>query len=352
MASLYVKKNSPFWYIEFVDKDGKKINRSTKLRRDDRHQTIEAKKLVNDMEAASLERRFKETSIKWGDWVDKFFIRRCKSKLTLERYRNCWKWLTYFFVEKKIIGPAYVFYKTALDYLEWRTGYVKKTGKSVGKNTSLMEVKVLSLVMQEAVRLEYINANPVQKLGISRDTPDEKRPLEDEEIIACRKALINEPDWMRYSFEIGLLTGCRLRETAIPLRYINLERNTITFPSPKGGNKKSFSVPIRNDLRPTIEEMVKRKYVVEFPFQPSRRWGQFFNKIGLKDICFHCLRVTFVTRLALKGVPLPVAMKLVNHGSDLVHRIYIRLNVEDLREHVNSTPYPSVSFSTSGIQNT
>ena len=341
MASLYPKKNSPFWYIEFTDEKGEKVNRSTKYRRDNVHQTIAAKQLLNQIEAKGLAREYRETSIQWGKWVNDFFKRRCKSKLTLERYQDGWKWAEFFFIQNKISGPALVRYQTALDYMEWRTSYVKKTGKTVCKNTALLEVKIMALVMNEAVKLGYIPANPINKLGISREEVEEKPALTDDEIITCRKALKKEPEWMRYAFEISLLTGCRLRETSIPLNCINLQRNTITFPSPKGGKKRAFSIPIRADLRPTIKEMISKKYVIQFPFQPSRRWQQFFQKVGLDHLCFHCLRVTFITRLSLEGVPLQAAMRLVNHGSDLVHRIYIRMNVDDLQKYADSARLPS-----------
>ena len=32
---------------------------------------------------------------------------------------------------------------------------------------------------------------------------------------------------------------------------------------------------------------------MEFSFQPTRRWQQFFIKIKKPHLCFHCLRVTY-----------------------------------------------------------
>lgn len=352
MASLYPKKNSPYWHIHFKNPAGKWANKSTGFRRDNRQETILAKKLVHEMEFRGLVKQSKESSIQWGKWVEEFFKRRCKSKLTLERYLDGWKWCYFYFIEKKIIGPAFVNYQTALDYIEWRTSYKKKTGRVVSKNTALLEVKILSLVLQECVKLGYIQSNKIQKLGIPRDIVAEKPALSDEEIIICKKALLKEPDWMRISFEISLNTGCRLRETAIPLNCIDSKRDMITFPTPKGGKKRAFSIPIPDGLRPTINEILKRRFIVAFPFQPSRRWQQFFKKVELPHLCFHCLRVTFVTRLAQEGVPLSVAMKLVNHGSELVHRIYVRLTVDDLRPYANSVRLPSLRVSNAKIRRT
>lgn len=79
-------------------------------------------------------------------------------------------------------------------------------------------------------------------------------------------------------------------------------------------------------LRPLFEEFLrgKEKFTVEFPFQPSRRWQQFFIKIRQPHLCFHCLRVTYVNRLRRAGVPREAAMRLVNHSSELVHQNSIR----------------------------
>ena len=45
-----------------------------------------------------------------------------------------------------------------------------------------------------------------------------------------------------------------------------------------------------------------------------------------------------MTRLHRAAVPVSAAMRLVNHSSEAVHRIYWRLNVEDVR------PYADVSL--------
>jgi integrase len=85
-------------------------------------------------------------------------------------------------------------------------------------------------------------------------------------------------------------------------------------------------------LKPLLERLKAegRHHTVDFPFQPSRRWQQFFAKLKMPHLCFHCLRVTYVNRLRRAGVPREVAMRLVNHSSELVHRIYQREKVEDV----------------------
>ena len=106
---------------------------------------------------------------------------------------------------------------------------------------------------------------------------------------------------------------------------IDLEAETITFPAPKGGEVKSFTIPMPDALQ-TTSEMMKadgRKVTLQMPFQPSRKWGH-FKTLGLDHLCFHCLRVTKVTRLRREGVPREVAMRFLNHSSELIHLVYDR----------------------------
>jgi integrase len=156
--------------------------------------------------------------------------------------------------------------------------------------------------------------------------------LSDGEIVAIKTALAEEPEWMQTAFEIALHTGCRLRETRIPMSCVDFAEDKITFPSPKGGETRAFSIPMPTALRPLLDRLVndRKKHTLEFPFQPSRRWQQFFIKVKMPHLCFHCLRVTYVNRLRRAGVPRDTAMRLVNHASDLVHQIYQREKVEDV----------------------
>jgi integrase len=95
-------------------------------------------------------------------------------------------------------------------------------------------------------------------------------------------------------------------------------------------------------IRPLLVRLAneKHRYTLEFPFQPSRRWQQFFIKVKKTHLCFHCLRVTYVNRLRRAGVPREVAMRLVNHASELVHQIYQREKVEDLVQWRDAVQFP------------
>ena len=343
MASLYRKKGSPFWFVQFVDSDRRRRNKSTGLRADDPGQTAQARTLRAQLEAKELSRGAVPEGGAWDSWVPGFLDRHCESARTHERYLDAWKWLALWLQVRKLHSPRDITYRTVLDYVEWRTSYKKKSGNTVGRNTAIFELKTLAMIMGEAVRLGHIEANPLVSLKLRRDKAARKPELSDKEIAAIRGALSEEPEWMQTAFEIGLHTGCRLRETRIPLNCIDFQEGKITFPTPKGGEERAFSIPMPSALKPLLERLraAKRRYTLEFPFQPSRRWQQFFIKVRLLHLCFHCLRVTFVNRLRRAGVPREGAMRLVNHASELVHRIYQRETVEDVVKWRDAVQFPS-----------
>jgi len=335
MASIYRKEKSPFWFIQFIDADGKRRNKSTGLRADDPGETVKAKTLRAQMEAKELSRTAGEVSGgAWEQWVPQYLKRHCESSRTFERYTGNWSWLAFWLQEKHFHTPRAITYRNALEYIDWRTTYKKKSGKTAGRNTAIMELKLLAMIMGEAVRLGHADANPLVSLKLKRDKAAKKPELTDEDIREIREALKDEPEWMQTAFEISLHTGCRLRETRLPLSCVDFQEDKITFPAPKGGETRAFSIPMPTALRPLFESMgkAKRKFTIDFPFQPSRRWQQFFVKIKKPHLCFHCLRVTYVNRLRRAGVPREAAMRLVNHASELIHQIYQREKVEDVAQ--------------------
>ena len=85
----------------------------------------------------------------------------------------------------------------------------------------------------------------------------------------------------------------------------------------------------------------RKSHTLDFPFQPSRRWQQFFIKHKLTHLCFHCLRVTYINRLRRAGVPREAAMRLVNHASALVHEVYQREKVDDVMQWRDAIKFPT-----------
>src|SRR5581483_7708845 len=131
-------------------------------------------------------------------------------------------WLQY----ERIRSPRQLMYRRAVEYVDWGTTFKKRAGKTVGRNTAILELKMLSLIMGEAVRLGHAEANPLASLKIRRDKAAKKPGLTEREIVEIQ---LDEPERMRTSFEISLNTGCRLRGTRIPMTCINSKESRLHF---------------------------------------------------------------------------------------------------------------------------
>lgn len=336
MASLF--KKGSYWYLEFKDRDGVWRNKSTGLRWDDAKETKQAHLVRSKAESAEIAHEIKKVAKEGWDWVDEYLQSHCTNEKTLARYLATWETFLFFLSETGVKCARELDHNAIVKYVKWRTTRKKRSGKTVAANTAIMDLRVMSQVMAEAMRRNLADRNPAKGHGFRKTKPKKKPEMTDDEIAKIWTALQDKDEWMRDSFLIALHTGCRLRETMIPMNCVDLKANTITFPSPKGGEEKAFSIPMPTALRPMFERMKAdgRKVTLTMPFQPSRKWGHLFEMLGLSHLCFHCLRVTKVTRLRREAVPREVAMRLVNHSSELIHILYDRHRVEDLRAYCDA----------------
>ena len=105
MAYLYRKNRSPFWYVVFLDAQGKEWHRSTGFQADDPNAASRAKALRAELEAKEHHHEPGAVTESWDSWVPRFFDRHCKSKLTLERYLDVWKWVSLWMQRERILSP-------------------------------------------------------------------------------------------------------------------------------------------------------------------------------------------------------------------------------------------------------
>lgn len=336
------------WYIVYYDPHGyTRKHEATPFRLDDPEGKGHAYAMA--VERAKLSRLADDggsRAERWEAWVVPFFEQRYRrSPLSCRRYLTSWKYVQRYLNEKKIAGPRAVTFQHLRDYIEWRTSEVhqKRSGKLVSHNTAMTDIEGFRIVMGEAVRRGWRLDNPCRELGISRDPPKEKREITDEEmgriIVALDKLVAERPhkDWMRISWEIARWQGCRLSETQFEIRkHVNFAENTIWF---RGKGGKIVNTTLHPALKPFLQNLLKegRAVTCRFPRMgiaaqgaASKFFRQFFDELGLPDICFHCTRVTVITKLLRAKVPLADVMAFIGHADEEVNRIYRRLKPRDL----------------------
>lgn len=340
-ASVYRREGaSQKWYVSYwCTKRLKRVHEATPWRIDDptgekhamAYAAAKARAATAIMGSAKLEA--------WGVWVEKFLTDRYRGvPKTLTRMTNGWDWIRVFLNEHQLAVPAAVDYRHVLQYVDWRQTKKRHCGKRISRNTTLTEVKIWGLIMREAIRRGFATSNPCERLGLKRDPAKKKPEMTDTEIATIRAALVKREGglpltarWMTISFEIAIHQGCRLSETQLPLTAI--EENTICFTAKgRNGQPHIFTTTLHPGLKPLIAQLraAGATTTCQLPKMASKDWHFFFRELELPHLCFHCTRVTVITRLARAGVPIQQAMKFVGHASEAVHEIYNRLKAEDL----------------------
>lgn len=337
MAYLYKRTGSPYWWICYVNARGQRVRESTMYRVASAGEHRKAKELLRERRIEEMQRQgVWLAGGRWEKWVEDFTARRyADSPKSLLRYRKAWDHLAAFLTERKATCPAHVDYQLCLDYLAWREG------QGSHPNTALVELKFLGVVMGEAVRRGFARGNPVLKLGVKRRKAQEKPDIPDDHLAIILAELEGQPQWMRDCVAIGMATGLRLSECNLAMPDVDLANRSITIRSPKGGAERGFSIPYDDALAPLLARLKAarpQQTAWDWPPSPAKMLWTFFRKCsekhGLPHYSFHCLRVTFITRGARRGVPQAVMMKLVNHASAAVHRIYQRLSLGDTRQYL------------------
>lgn len=333
MASYFIRKDSPFYWVKEKRADGSWSNKSSGIR----HGLPGAVRRISQYVAtmARDEEIFSDdgNGVLLKNWVPQFIERHCSNVKIRIRYVNSWANLSQFLKEKKALHPAEVTYGLVLDYLEWRTSAKlakKNNRRTSSRNTAIYEVKVLGLILNEAVRLGYIYANPIQRMGLKKDKPKEKREITRDEEEAIWSVLKDEAQWMRDCWVIAMKQGCRLSEVQVPLKQVDFESDVIRF-NTKGG--RVHDAPMHRDVRKIAfrRQREGEQLLCVLPQNASKEWSKFFDRLGMPELSFHCTRVTVVTRLARAGFSQAQTMQYVGHASEVIHSVYRKLKAADVK---------------------
>lgn len=351
-ASTYKRAGRPVYYISYYSVPKmKRVHEATTFRTDDPEGRRKAYELAQDKAKAAAAYKGNSDNERWETWVlpwlEKHYARQAK---TLSRYKTSWRWVLLYLVEHKIPGPRALTFQQVHDYHEWRMNFKKRTGRTAGHNTAIADIKMLQVVMNEALRREWVVVNPCTALGIRRLRGKEKLEIPDDDmayiIAEMDKRAAENPkgyQWLRTAWEIARWQGCRIGETRIELRrQVNLRDGLLTiYGKGRDGQPKVIETLIHPELRPLFEKMIaeKRQWTLELPKMYGRDCWRFFQSIGMPQYSFHCTRVTVITKGARAGVPEAQMMAYIGHGKSDVHRIYQKLKARDLTRATAAISY-------------
>ncbi len=198
-------------------------------------------------------------------------------------------------------------------------------------------------------------------LKVENDRRRRRRSLTSEE---CRRLLaaaaaskrrlggMTGPD-RKVFYAVALSTGLRRNELgSLTTASFQLDADppTVTAEGVWTKNRKTATLPLRQDVAAELREWLQRKPTGRplFPVKGRKRKAMLradLKAAGIEPVVdgraidLHALRVSFITHLALGGVPLTVAQKLARHSDPrLTANVYTSLGLADLQKAVEALP--------------
>ena len=198
------------------------------------------------------------------------------------------------------------------------------------------ERTTLSQIFAKAQDWGLCDVNPVQGTTHLQENNEAPRPITPDEEAQLMAVL---PEHLKPIVTLALHTGLRLGELgAQRWSDINLVDAHLVVTRPKSGRREVL--PLNDTAYSVLASLPQTHEVVfpEMPVQMSRVFRRWVHKAGLPStITFHCLRDTYISRLA-PYCAAPTLMALARHRSLDTTRRYLHIEERHLRqavEHLN-----------------
>jgi integrase len=349
-TSVYRRPDSPYWCISYSSPTKlRRVHERTRFRLDDlANGKRNALRYAAEKSAEAEILRTGRKGEAWEAWAPDYLKVRYGGSavpppLTYVRYRTAWERLSEYLAEVGCRTPADLTYSIAAGFIEWACARRRRSGRRLSRNTAISEFVVLGIIQREAVRRGFAQGNPCHRAELRRVPRKEKPEITDAQFELIERRLAEKEGhlplvdrWMTISFAIAKCHGTRSSATQIPMSSIDFAAGTIRFSEKGSGQgKKVYTVAIHPALLPLLTNLrdAGATQTCSLPAGKSQEWTRFFHAPDapeLHNLCFHCCRVTVITRLARAGVPIQQSMAYVGHASATVHRIYQRLQAQDL----------------------
>lgn len=209
-----------------------------------------------------------------------------------------------------------------------------------GKSTTTVNryLETLSKMFNIAIENEWLQKNPVSRKMRFPEKNYVVRYLKDDEeqrlFAAC-------PDYFKPLLITALNTG--LRNTNIRLlKWENVKMDYRILEITENKGNKHIKLPINEELYNLLLTIPKTdsEYVFINPrtntafgrVGMAKIWNKIKEKAGITDLRFHDLRHTVGTRLAEKGVPVPVIKDIMAHSDIKTTMRYVHTAAEQMQK--------------------
>lgn len=362
-VSTNTDDKSKFWYVSFVACDGKQKRRSTKVPKDGgffKHEDLskaQAKKRaflegykIAEAECAALGGGdLISTRVFLGQYIErrKPYVSARTHACQVSAFKKLFE-----FLGKKADLPINQIKK------DDAKKFASEIRKEVRQKSAKKDISLICAAFNDAMDSELIIKNPFARLQVEPDVEGErlvheaftieeirlmveKFPPEWSSAVRCcfetygqRMGDILSLRWGQFDFEnrvVRIRTGKTGKDLVQPMResfyswaVANRKKDADLLHPMLYRNRGSASLTFRDLLK---------AFGIGFASAPQGgKRRQFQSKT------FHCIRATCATLIQSSGISEGIAMQLVGHDSDIVHRGYVRPDVEQLRQAASGLP--------------
>ncbi len=222
----------------------------------------------------------------------------------------------------------------------------KKLGRDNGRVTANIALKLLHVMFNKAINEWRIWQGDNPAHGIEKFSEQSRdRFLQSDELPRFFQAVADEEnETIRDYVLLSLLTGAR-RANVLSMQWadINFERAEWRIKETKNGTPQTVT------LSPEAMEVLRNRMPSEattfvFPgtgmhghlVEPKKGWQRILKRSGIDDLRIHDLRRTLGSWQAKQGASLAIIGKSLNHKNQATTAIYARLDLDPVRDSVNS----------------
>jgi len=216
------------------------------------------------------------------------------------------------------------------------------SGKTISPATVNREMGLLRRMFNAAIRWGWADSNPVSKIKMLKERPDEPHCLDYKEEA---RLLSHCPPQVRDIVIMALETGMRRGElVSLKWKDVDMDKEIIQVSAVKSKGGYTRYIPMTRGAFDVLDKL-QGKGECEYVFlnkegKPYRdgssihaQFNRAVKKAGLDNlgVTFHSLRHTFISRAIMAGLPESVVMKLVGHKDFRMIKRYTHLSPGYLR---------------------
>ncbi len=231
-------------------------------------------------------------------------------------------------------------------------------GKEIGPHTANRTLELIRAIINRGIAWGlFTKANPAT--GIEKfKLKSRERFLHADELPSFFQALADEPnETIRDYVLISLLTGAR-KANVLEMKWdeVNFNRAEWHILETKNGTPQTVT------LSPEALQVLRNRKPVEgatFVFtgtgrhghlaEPKKGWKRILGRAGIVNLRIHDLRRTLGSWQAKTGASLAIIGKSLNHKNPNTTAIYARLDLDPVRDSVNTAT--SAMMAAAGLKN-